>query len=146
MTPAVPLLVAAGALANSIKGGRGYLDLETASTLPEVLLSPVRASLSTRIALSTSALGNQSETTAFSAFPISHAPHLSTGQTDRIAQLRYEYYDRGGSANCSALASACVTTTTADDPDFNRDYPAAAFLNSETCHKSCVDPTVGRKR
>jgi len=54
----------------------------------------------------------------------------------------FEYY-ASSPANCSALAGACGAPTTADDPDFKRDYPASAYLSSDKCHESCVDPTVG---
>jgi len=54
----------------------------------------------------------------------------------------FEYYAQTP-ANCSALTSACGAETTADDPDFKRDYPASAYLSADKCHQSCVDPTVG---
>ncbi|KAL1526972.1 hypothetical protein AB1Y20_015661 [Prymnesium parvum] len=53
----------------------------------------------------------------------------------------FEYYV-STPPNCLALSSACAAPTTADDADFQRDYPASAYLSSGTCHENCVDPTV----
>jgi hypothetical protein len=55
----------------------------------------------------------------------------------------YEYYATTP-PNCTALSSTCNAPTTADDPDFYRQFvPATGFASSELCASSCVDPTIG---
>jgi len=54
----------------------------------------------------------------------------------------YRYYN-SSTPDCVGLNSTCSATTTADDADFRRDFPASAYLTSGACSESCVDPTVG---
>jgi len=52
----------------------------------------------------------------------------------------YKYFE---DKNCTALESSCAAPTTADDPDFHHQFPAAGYLTDVACGLSCVDPTIG---
>jgi hypothetical protein len=54
----------------------------------------------------------------------------------------YKYYE-DRPADCTGLEAGCNNATTADDPDFARDYPASGYKTKDACQQSCVDPTTG---
>ena len=64
---------------------------------------------------------------------LSRFPPYPSRSCPRAAVHKCSWYKYFEDKNCTALESSCAAPTTADDPDFHHQFPAAGYLTDVAC-------------